>query len=115
MKNKLFLANRSGIRLDKYLSEEIPEFSRTKLKSFIINDQVRVNGNVEKSSYPVQENDKIEICFVDEDDKYVSVEPENIPFDVIYEDEHLALINKDRKSTRLNSNHTDISRMPSSA
>ena len=94
MKNKLFLANKSGLRLDKYLSEKIPELSRTKLKSFIINDQVRVNGEIEKSSYLVQENDKIEISYVYEEDKYESVEPEDIPFHVIYEDEHLALINK---------------------
>ncbi|NQV37909.1 MAG: RluA family pseudouridine synthase [Candidatus Marinimicrobia bacterium] len=94
MKNKSFLAKESGVRLDKYLSLNIPELSRTKLKSIISTEQVYVNGQHQKASYLVQENDKVEISFAIEDEVTDSLEPENIPISIIYEDEHLALINK---------------------
>jgi 23S rRNA pseudouridine1911/1915/1917 synthase len=82
----------AGVRLDAYLSEHIEDWSRSRLKKLIDNGDVVVNGGAVKSSYKLRLDDAIVVELTEsEDDRF---EPEDIPLDVVFEDEYLAVINK---------------------
>ena len=83
--------NDGGIRLDAYLSDNL-DISRSKIQKLIKQDKILVNGKSVNSSYIVKENDKIVVN--DELDFEITVEPENIDLDIVYEDEYLLIINK---------------------
>lgn len=82
----------SGKRLDAYLAENIEGWSRSRLQRLIDNEDVLVNDKAVKPSYKVRENDDIEIDLVEA--PVARFEPENIPLDIVFEDEFLAVINK---------------------
>lgn len=80
-----------NIRIDKYLIDKL-SMSRSKLQKMINNGNVLVNGNPVKNSYIVKVDDEISI---DENyDDEIKIVPENIPLDIIYEDEYLLVVNK---------------------
>lgn len=79
-------------RLDAFLAEKIESWSRSKLAKLIDNGEVLVNGKRSKSSYKVHKSDEIEIELNENLDE--SFEPENIPLNIIFEDEFLAVVNK---------------------
>lgn len=81
-----------NLRLDKLLSLRFPELSRTYLQWLIAEGHVSVNGTVVKKSAKPELADEIDVDFVPTNE--LSLEPENIPLDVLYEDEHLLAINK---------------------
>ena len=78
-------------RLDTYLAEKL-ELSRSKIQKLIKEDLVTVNGKNVNGSYQVKLNDEIEIN--DDLDYEMKVDPENIPLDIVYEDDDLLVINK---------------------
>lgn len=80
-------------RLDKLLSL-ISEFSRTHIESMIKEEKVLVNNKIAKGSYRVRLNDLIE--YEDLETTKSSIEGENIPLDIVYEDDDLLVINKPR-------------------
>ena len=80
-----------GLRLDSYLAQEL-NLSRSKVQKLIKDGKVIVNGKEASSSYSVKLND--EIMVNDEMDYEINVEAENIPLDIIYEDEDLIIIIK---------------------
>jgi len=80
-----------GIRLDKYLMEKL-DVSRSKVQKLIDSENVLVNGKVCKASYVVKLDDMIEIISMD--DEEMEVEAENIPLDIVYEDDYLLVVNK---------------------
>ena len=82
--------NYDGVRIDKYLMDNT-EFSRSKIQKLILSGNILVNGNSVKASYIVKNGDILTINYVDED---TSVLPENIPLDIIYEDDYLLVVNK---------------------
>ena len=78
-------------RIDKYLMNKL-EISRSKIQRMIETNNILVNDNKVKSSYTLKENDEITI---NEDyTEEVDIKPENIPLDIIYEDEYLLVVNK---------------------
>ncbi len=78
-------------RLDVYVSKNF-DISRTKAGKLIDEGKVLVNGLSEKASYKVAEDDEV---IVNDDLNYeIKVEKENIPLDIVYEDEYLLIINK---------------------
>lgn len=82
----------SSKRLDMYLVENVDNVTRSYIKNLIDEGNILVNGKVVKSGYKVKENDEIDIDMpVVEDNKIV---PENIPLDIIYEDEDIIIVNK---------------------
>lgn len=82
----------TGKRLDAFLAEKIENWSRSRLQKAISNGEVSVNGNNAKSSYKISESDEIEIELTEiAADNF---EPENIPLNIVFEDEFLAVINK---------------------
>ncbi len=82
----------AGMRLDVFLSENIADWSRSRLKKLIDDGDVLINGGAVKSSYKLRENDLVTVELTEQEtDKF---EPEDIPLDVVFEDEYLLVINK---------------------
>ncbi len=82
-----------GLRLDKTivsLTEE--EFSRALIQKLIDDEKIKVNKKIEKASYKVAVNDIIEI--EKDEPKEISLKAENIPIDIIYEDDDIVIVNK---------------------
>lgn len=81
-----------GERLDKYLAGLIPEVSRSFLQKLLKQGQVTVNGKNAKANYNIKEKDVIYL----EVPKAVEPEilPENIPLDILYEDQDVLVVNK---------------------
>ena len=89
---KLTYTENDFLRIDKYLSNELNDFTRTQLQLMIDEKLVLVNGNIIKSNYKLKINDEITI-FIKEPE-LTDIEPEDIPLDVIYEDKDIIVINK---------------------
>ena len=87
----MIIVEEEGKRLDSFLSDEL-EISRSKVQKLIKEGKVLVNGKVVNSSYQVRIDDVIEVN--DELDYEINVEPEDIPLDIVYEDDDLIIINK---------------------
>lgn len=81
-----------GMRLDRYLHLNFQEFSRSVIQQAVDSGNVLVNGKVSKSSHKVRHGDMLKI-HLPEPTHDLPV-PEDIPLDVLYEDNWLALINK---------------------
>lgn len=84
--------NDENTRFDNYLSELFDNFSRSHFQKMIKNGQVLVNGEKTKPAYKVKLGDKIEI--EEQEDKQKTIKPQNIPLEIIWEDENMAVINK---------------------
>lgn len=82
-----------GLRLDSYLAELYDGVSRSKVQNAIKSGKVSVNGGLKKSSYILKESDRVEFENLIED-KVLKIEPENIPLEIIWEDENMAVVNK---------------------
>lgn len=85
--------NTDNIRLDLYLSQLYGEISRSKIQNGIKTGKVLVNGELKKSSYNLKYGDRIEFENLYEE-KILKIEPENIPIDIVWEDDNMAVINK---------------------
>ncbi len=82
----------SNQRLDKYLSNVISDLSRTHITKLIEEGNVLVNGKLSKSSLKVKENDIVEVNIPE--NKELTLEKEDIPLDIVYEDKDILIINK---------------------
>ena len=85
-------AEESGLRVDKYLSEQLPELSRSYLQKIIKDGQVLANDKPVKANYKVSMGDAIELEIPEAVEP--EIEPENIPLEILYEDADVILINK---------------------
>src|SRR5690625_3933971 len=79
-------------RIDKVLTSELSTYSRTEIQAFIKDKYVKVNGNTIKANYRCQIDDRIDIHLPEKED--TDLEPENIPLDIVYEDEQIIVLNK---------------------
>ncbi len=79
-------------RLDKFLSINIPLYTRSHLRNLIDNGHVTVNNTVVKSGYKIKLNDKIAVVLPEPEPSYLT--PENIALNIVYEDNDLLVINK---------------------
>ena len=80
-----------NIRIDTYLAEYMQDFSRSKIQSEIKKGSVLVNSKTVKPSYSIKEGD--EIVF-EIPETTIKIEPENIPLDIVWEDENMLVVNK---------------------
>lgn len=78
-------------RLDVYVSE-VQGITRSHAQSMIDDGLILVNGRQESKNYKLRPNDEIEIG--EEEIELLNAEPENIPLDIVYEDEHIIVVNK---------------------
>ena len=81
-----------GTRLDAYIASMDDNLSRMTVKKLIEDNKVIVNGNIAKSSYKVKENDVIEL--EEPEAKTVDIVAQDIPIDVVYEDNDIIVVNK---------------------
>ncbi len=79
-------------RLDVFLSENLPDMSRSRLKKLIEEKWVIVNEKFRTAGYKVRVKEKIE--FQVPPLEPLNAEPENLPLDIIFEDEHMLAVNK---------------------
>lgn len=84
--------NDENKRLDSFLSEMTPDLSRSKIQSFIKSGYIKVNNTAKKASYILKENDKID--FEIPEQETLNIKPQNIPLEIIYEDENMLVVNK---------------------
>lgn len=84
--------NDENKRLDSYLAEITPSLSRSKIQNLIKSSAVKINDTVKKPSYSLKENDKIEFKIPEQED--VTISPQNIPLNIVYEDENMLVVNK---------------------
>jgi len=82
----------AGLRLDAFLASQIEGWSRARLQKLIENEDVLVNGKPSKSSYKLREGDDLEIELTAA--PATDFAPEDIPIDVVYEDDTLVVVNK---------------------
>lgn len=84
--------NDENKRLDSYLSDMFTEVSRSKIQRYIKDGKILVNNIEKKSSYLLKDGDKIE--FEKLENEKNEILPQNIPLEIVYEDENMAVINK---------------------
>lgn len=77
-------------RIDTYLADYMQEFSRSKIQAEIKKGSVLVNSKSVKPSYIIKEGDVIEFT----PSAPLKIEPENIPLEIVYEDENMLVVNK---------------------
>ena len=85
-------AEQEGERLDKFLSIIYPEFSRAFFQKLIKSKKVSVNETPQKASYCVKIDDIVTVEIPDAVE--TTIEPENIPLDILYEDDDVLIVNK---------------------
>src|SRR6476659_1803410 len=82
----------TGTRLDIYLASQFEGWGRARLQRLIENEDVLVNGRVAKTSYKLRQHDEIEVDLIAPPADLFT--PENIPLEIVYEDETLVVVNK---------------------
>ena len=82
----------TGIRIDKYLSDNMEDISRSYLQKLLKDKSITVNNKAIKANYKVQEGDMVSV-FVPEPEE-PNILPEEIPLDILYEDDSLMVVNK---------------------
>lgn len=94
MKEEIFqvTSEQDGERLDKLLSIIYPDFSRSFFQKLIKENSIKVNEKIQKANYKVQTDDMISVQIPDAVE--TSIEPENIPLDILYEDDDVLVVNK---------------------
>ena len=98
MDKRFFVAEEGGKRLDVFLSEQMEDCTRSRIKKLIEDGQVCVQGKtVTKSGAEVKGGDGVEVT-IPKATEY-SAKPENIPIDVVYQDADLAVVNKPQGMT----------------
>ena len=88
-----FTVEESSLRLDQYLVHKLPDISRSKIQNLIKLGQVTINGEPAKSSLILHGNESIE-CHFEPQIRDESIAGEAMDLNIIYEDESLAVINK---------------------
>lgn len=79
-------------RVDKYLAEVCEDLSRSEIKTYFDLSLISVNGKIVKPSFKIKNNDIIDM--LEKEDELLDMEKENIPLDIVYEDEDLLVVNK---------------------
>ena len=88
-----FTVDKNYLRLDQYLVEQLPDYSRSKIQNYIKQGQVTINGAIGKPSLILQGNETVE-CHFAPNIVNESIIPEKINLDILYEDDHIIVINK---------------------
>ena len=86
----------SGInmRLDKYLSEQLVDYSRSQIQAMIQDGKVMIDGRKEKSSYRLQGSEAIVVDPIQSQPYPITIEPQDIPLSIVYEDDAIIVIDK---------------------
>ena len=82
----------TGIRIDKYLSDNMENISRSYLQKLLKDKSITVNNKAIKANYKVQEGDMVSVSVPEPEEP--DILPEEIPLDILYEDDSLMVVNK---------------------
>ena len=92
-KKKSFeVVEKAGLRIDRYLAEELPELSRSYIQKIIKDGGVTLSGKLLKANYKVNQGDMIELKLPPVVE--AEIQPEELPLDILYEDKDLIFVNK---------------------
>lgn len=86
-------AGQKPLRVDKFLSNLLPNTSRNKIQQSADAGNIRVNGAAVKSNYKVKPQDVVQVV-LSYPPREIELNPEDIPLDIVYEDEQLIVLNK---------------------
>lgn len=90
---ELQVVEESGkVRIDKFLSDELSDVSRSYIQKLIKDGNVNVNGKPVKANYKTAVGDSIEVTMPEPEE--LDIVPEDIPLEILYEDEDIIVINK---------------------
>ncbi len=81
-----------GVRIDKYLTDNLENITRNRVQKLIDDHQITVNDKLVKANYKIKENDIINITIPDAVE--IDIQAENIPLDIVFEDDDLLVVNK---------------------
>ncbi|MBH44435.1 MAG: RNA pseudouridine synthase [Gammaproteobacteria bacterium] len=81
-------------RLDQIIASQLPEYSRTRIKHWINGENITVNGKICSPKDKIKKRSIIEIRISNQDE--LDVVPENIPIDILFEDDDLIIIKKNK-------------------
>lgn len=81
-----------GCRIDKFLAENLKDYTRSYVQKLIENGCVKIMGKSVKTNYKVKDGESIEVNFPEAEK--TDIVPENIPLDIVYEDSDLLVVNK---------------------
>jgi 23S rRNA pseudouridine1911/1915/1917 synthase len=84
----------SMVRIDKFLFEKLEKTSRNRIQNAIDTGNILVNGKEIKSNYKVKPGDQISVVLPANPLNIPDLNPENIPLEIVFEDEHILVINK---------------------
>lgn len=84
--------NSAGVRIDRYLSEKCGDISRSYLQKLLKEEQVQVNGRPIKANYKIRSGDELLLILPDMEEP--DILPEEIPLDILYEDDDVLVVNK---------------------
>lgn len=90
--NYTFVVKNAGVRIDRFLTDNIPEITRSAVQKIIDEANVTVNGEVVPKKYKCRVGDNVDVTVPDA--KPLEAVGQNIPIDIVYEDEHLLVVNK---------------------
>ena len=82
------------IRIDKYLMEKLPNITRNRVQAVILKGYVKVNGKGIKSNFKVKPNHVVTCSLPKHPELGGRVEPEDIPLDIVFEDDDVLVVNK---------------------
>lgn len=92
MEHKSWIATEDGERLDKAISKLDNELSRVAVQRLIEEEKIKVNGKKQKASYVLKAGDKISL--EKEVPKEAELKPQDIPLEIVYEDNDIIVVNK---------------------
>ena len=95
MNESFVVENEEGMRLDRYLAEEYEELSRSRIQKLVKDGLIKVNTKPVKASYRLLLGDRVEITVPEA--KEPDIVPEDIPLDILYEDQDVIVVNKPKQ------------------
>ena len=92
MRELYLTAENQGERIDRFLSTNLEDLSRSYIQKLVKEKGILVNGNPVKANYKVNAGD--EICVQIPEPEPLDILPEDIPLDILYEDDDILVVNK---------------------
>ena len=85
-------AESGGVRIDKFIADNLTDVSRSYIQKLIDDEMITLNGSKVKAKYKVKQGDEFEVTIPEA--KEPDIVPEEIPLDIIYEDDYILVVNK---------------------
>ena len=92
MEQMSLISKKKGERIDKFLGENLDDLSRSYIQKLLKDGLILVNGKKVKANYKLNEGDQIDVEVPDPEP--LDIAAENIPLDILYEDEDILIVNK---------------------